>query len=154
GPAVTLGAGFQQCTATGTKLGQQVQIALANNGTCQLPASTSASLLIAGITNGATGNFTIVTAADTSSVSTSVTIGAATSPSNVTFSGNLQTAAATTTYTVKFTTSSSGALVGGSSVTATFDPAFTVPASPTVALTGGFASCTIGTVTTSGTNNT
>ena len=62
----------------------------------------------------------------------------------VTFSGASQVAAATTDWTVGFTTNATGNtnLAAGGTVTAVFDSAFTIPATPTIALLTGFVSCT------------
>ncbi len=62
-------------------------------------------------------------------------------PTAVSFSGASMTAADVTTWTEQFTASNAGALSGGSTVTVTFDPAFSgnIPASPTVTLGGSFS---------------
>ena len=65
-----------------------------------------------------------------------------TSVTAVTFAGSSQAAGAVANWTVGFTTSSSGALNTGKTITAIFNPGFTVPATPTIALNTGFTSCT------------
>ncbi|MFA5775491.1 MAG: fibronectin type III domain-containing protein, partial [Ilumatobacteraceae bacterium] len=63
----------------------------------------------------------------------------------VTFAGASQVAYAQTTWTVSFKTANNAnaVLAAGDTVTAVFDSAFTgIPATPTIALTAGFASCT------------
>jgi hypothetical protein len=76
-PGVTLGVGFSACTATTVVSGRVVTVST-KGGQCSLPASTHASLTIGGITNPAAGTYsmTVSTSADTTSVTTPVTISA------------------------------------------------------------------------------
>ena len=76
-PTITLGSGFSGCTASGSAGGSNVIVTLANasGGTCSLPASTSATLTVAGVTNPSSPgsypsrDFFIVTSADHGNVS-------------------------------------------------------------------------------------
>ncbi|HEX6788752.1 MAG TPA: hypothetical protein VF091_05865, partial [Gaiellaceae bacterium] len=147
-PTIVIGSGFANCTATGAGSGTTVTVTLVG-ASCALGNSTAATLTIKSLTNPAAGvlaagTFSVATSGDTVSANpaSSVTIAAATSVSAVAFSGAPQTGVARSTWTVSFKSSATGALRGGDTITVVFNSGFTVPATPTVALTGGFSSCT------------
>jgi hypothetical protein len=149
-PTITLPTGFNHCSATATSAAGVVTVTLANSGgTCALAASSGATFTIAGITNPAANTY----AANTFSVSTSannapanpatavIITSPATQPTSVSFSGSPQTSGSSATWTEGFTSSSAGALASGSTITATFNSAFTVPANPTITRPTGFNHC-------------
>lgn len=72
----------------------------------------------------------------------------ASSVSNVSFVGTSMTAGVTANWAVGFKTSNGagGALTSGNTITAQFNSAFAIPASPTVTLDSGFSSCSVGAV--------
>ncbi len=148
-PTITLPSGFVNCSATATTTGQTVTVTLANNGgNCALAASSAGTLKIASITNPAAGaiaaaNFVVRTAADTGAANpgSPVTIGAAGTPTTVSFNASTRQAATVATWTVGFTATSGGALGPGDTITVKFPSAFTVPSTPVIALTGGFTTC-------------
>ncbi len=148
-PVITLTGAYANCSATAVTTGTTVVVTLADNaGTCALANSASGALKIAGITNppAATitgSNFTVVTTADTTAASpANVTIAAATSPTGITFTGSPQTGLALSTWTVGLTASATGALKVGDTITINFANGFSVPANPTITLTGaGYTSC-------------
>ena len=149
-PTITLTGAYATCSATAvTTAGTTVTVTLANNGgACSLGNSASGALKIAGITNPPAGvitgtNFTVATTADTTAASpANVTIAAATAPTAVTFAGSPQTGLALSTWTVGFTSSATGALKVGDTITIGFANGFSIPANPTITLTGaGYSSC-------------
>ena len=155
-PTVLLTHGFANCSI-GSAVGASttVTITLADSGgICTLPNGAVAQVQILGITAGAAGapaaaNWTVKTSADTAAANVGVApvIGAATSPAAVNFSATTLAANARGTWTVGFTTTANGSLQAGDTITIAFPNAtsiFTVPASPTVLLTHGFANCSIG----------
>ena len=148
-PTITLPAGFTSCTATGVVSGgNTVTITLAGASCAQNSAIVS-SLTISGVTNPAqntygAGTFTVATSLDTAPTSpASAVVIDPSAPSNVSFNGSSLVSGVVANWTVGFRTSGVGALVAGNTITATFDPAFTsIPASPTVTLTGFTGTCT------------
>jgi hypothetical protein len=75
-PTVALGAGFSQCAVANNSGSGGVVTFKLTGGHCSLPSGTTASLTIAGITNGPAGTYamSVKTSADTTSASASVTI--------------------------------------------------------------------------------
>ena len=154
----TLGVGFINCSATVTGVGAVATVVLANSGgICSLPASTVASLTIAGVVNGSTTGTvqpTVKTSADTTAVSeTGVTMVAATAPTAVTVSSTSLAAGARANWTANFTTSANGALRTGDSIVVTFAAGFDATNVTTATLGAGFVNCSatvsgVGTVAT------
>ena len=148
-PTVTLVNGFSSCAASASTSSQTVTVTLADSGgTCSLPINTAASVRIAGITNPAAGSylktgFTVKTSTDTAvaSPAANVVIATATSPTSVGIGYSTRSAGATATVTPSFTSSATGALAVGDTITVRLPTGTVVPASPTIALTGGFAAC-------------
>ncbi len=144
-PTIALTGGFTNCSAAATGSGSVATVTLADNGgTCLLPASAAASLTVAGVVNGSAGSSTetVKTTTDTTAANaTAVTITAASTPTGVTFAGAPQTAATRSKWTVGFTSSATGALRAGDTITVGFPTGFSAPATPTVALIGGFTNC-------------
>ena len=68
-------------------------------------------------------------------------VGEAVAGGSVSFAGNPQTSSAPSTWTVGFTSSGAGALAAADTITVVFNSGFTVPAFPTISLTGGFSFC-------------
>ena len=145
--SLTFGTGFS-CVNTSIGLvgGQGVEVDLPTG--CNLAASTPATIVLHGITNpSSAGNFSgalVSTSADITDVAPAspIAISPATAVSTVSFSGSSNVANATgTTWTVGFRSSSSGSLATGNTITATFDNAFTIPATPTVTFATGFTGC-------------
>ncbi len=149
-PTVTLTGAYSNCTATATAAGTTVTITLADNaGTCALANSASGALKLAFLTNPAAGaiaaaNWSVKTSVDTSArnPAAAITIAAATQTGAPTFTGVPQTGSARSTWTVGFTASASGALAAGDTITTVFPAGFTIPATPTVTLTGAYSNCT------------
>ena len=167
-PTITLtGAGYTNCSATavitgtaGSATGPTLTLTLANNGgTCALANSGNGAFTILGITNPpaqtiTAANLTLATSADTTLASPAgnVVISAATTPTAVSYAGVPQTGYARSTWTVGFTASAGGALKTGDTITLAFANGFSIPATPTITLTGaGYANCSATAVTT-GTN--
>ena len=145
-PTIALTGGFANCSAAAaTGAGSVATITLADNGgTCLLPASAAASLTVAGVVNSSAGasTETVKTTTDTTAANAAaVTITAASTPTSVTFAGAPQTAGAESKWTVGFTSSATGSLRAGDTITVGFPTGFSVPAAPTIALTGGFTNC-------------
>jgi hypothetical protein len=152
-PTIALLTGFKGSGgATATASAGVVTITL--KGTQKLPASTAATLSIAGITNPGAGtypkaSFSVATSADSTahSPAADVVITGATT----TFAGSSEVANATnTTWTVGFTSSSTGSLKPGDTITVTFPSSFTIPSAPTIALLSGFTGSGGATATASG----
>ena len=146
-PVIALGAMFAGCTiGSSTAVGARVSITLASGG-CNLPASTPASLTIAGVLNPVAGSyaaatFTVQTDSDVVVASPAAAIViASTSVSAVTFVGSPTTSGTLATWTVGFTPSASGTLAPGNTVSITFNPAFSF-SSPTVVFLNGYSGCT------------
>jgi hypothetical protein len=153
-PTITWGSGFTgSCsgTTTGATTGHTVTLIL--GGGCALANSTAATVTIAGVTNPVAGSypantFSVATTADTTPANPAspVVIGA-TPLSGVTFTPGSSVAAGISTWTVGFTTSSGGALASPNTIAVTFNPAFTIPATPTVTFHSGFTGTCTGTTT-------
>ncbi|MBV8721208.1 MAG: hypothetical protein JO277_03600, partial [Candidatus Eremiobacteraeota bacterium] len=160
-PSVTLGGSFTgTCTGvTGVTSGSTITVTVPSG--CSLANSATGSIAVPGITNPNTSpafgqtltgtNFKIQTSVDGNPGSPgNVIIQPASSVSNVTLTSTAVPVSAggkDATWTVGFTTSAAGtgttgALAGADTVTVTFPSGFTIPSTPTVALTSGFTSCT------------
>jgi hypothetical protein len=142
-PTITLGSGFSNCTASATNSSGTVTVTLAGSS-CSLSASTAASLSVAYVTNpSTTGSKTLTfkNSSDTTQVSTSATIAAATAPTAVSFSAASRAASASTSWTVGLTTSSGGGLSDGDTITVAFPSGFSVGSSPSITLVSGFSNC-------------
>ena len=123
-----------------------------SGGVCSVSAGTASSVQILGIVGAAgapaAANWTVKTSADTvaANVGVAPVIAAPSSPAAVSFGATTLAANARGTWTVGFTATAAGALQTGDTIIV-FPNAtsiFTVPASPTVLLTHGFANCSIG----------
>ena len=79
-------------------------------------------------------------------------IAAATTPTAVTFTGAPQTQGARSTWTIGYTASATGALKTGDTISIGFSTGFSIPANPTVTLTGAYATCSATAVTTATTS--
>src|SRR3954451_9554953 len=125
-----------------------------SGGTCTVANSAALQVKIAGLTNPSAStltaaNLTVKTLGDTSAKASAATVNipAATKVTSLAATGAPQTGGARSTWTIGFPSSASvapttGALGAGDFVTVTFPAGFTVPTTPSVALTGGFSSCT------------
>jgi hypothetical protein len=147
-PTVVLQTGFTNCSGAGATVGTTVTITLANSGgTCALPKSTAATLQLSSITNPAAGSYTattfsVATSKDTAgNPSSAVVISAPSSVSAPAFTGTPQSGGARSSWAVAFNSSASGALSAGSTISVVFPGTFSVPASPTITLTGSYTNC-------------
>src|SRR5207247_9329969 len=99
------------------------------------------------LTNPAAGTltgttFSVATSKETVAANpANVVIAAATQTSAPTFTGTPQSGAARSTWAVGFTASATGALTTGDTITVAFPGTFTVPATPTITLTGAYTNC-------------
>ena len=162
-PTITLtGAGWSNCSATGSTngtagsvTGPTLTVTLADNGgTCALANSGNGPLTIAGVINPpaqtiAETSLSVSTSTDYTAANpgATVTIGAATTPTGVSFTGSPQTGVARSTWTIGYTATATGALKVGDTITVGFAAGFSVPANPTVTLTGAYTNCSASAVT-------
>ena len=148
-PTVTLTGSYTNCSAAGVGSGTTVTVTLSNSGgACTHAASSSGNLSIKFLTNPGAGsiaasNWSVATTTDATAANPSgaVTINAATSTTAPTFTGTPQTGGARSSWAVGFTSSATGALTTGDTITVVFPGTFTVPASPTITLTGSYTNC-------------
>ena len=163
-PTITLGGGYTNCSATGSTngtagsvTGPTLTVTIVNNGgTCALANSGNGSMTIAGVDNPpaqviTNTSLTLSTGADYTAASpaANVTIAAATTPTGVSFTGSPQSGNARSTWTVGYTATATGALKTGDAITIGFAAGFSIPANPTVVLTGAYTNCSASAVTTS-----
>ena len=147
-PAITLGSGFVNCSATGAAVAQTVTVTLVG-GSCALAPTTAATLAIAGLTNPVANTylantFSVKTSADSTSAvnpGAAVVIAAATAPTLVTVSSTTLALSSRATWTANFTSSATGALRTGDTITVAFTAGFVAPNPGTIILGKGFKNC-------------